>query len=91
MCANSYAFQSKYSNEYIALLLNQTIPKFAQGTVQKDAFFPNYKNNYIEIPTNHEELAKLIQQNNKLQSEVNKTTKKMEQYVQGVLQMSLKK
>jgi len=53
-----------FANEYIAEYLNKKIPRFSQGSAQKNAYFPNYSDNYLYIPNNHEELSKIIKKIN---------------------------
>ena len=89
----AYALKSKGNieiNEYISQYFNNEIPKFAQGSAQKNAYFPNYDKTLMAIPEEHEELSKIISKINNWEKEVNKTTKKMEEYVNGVLQYSIK-
>ena len=90
LCEKAYALKSKISNNYIALLFDKEIPFFSQGSAQRNAYFNNYKDESISLPLSHNLLANKIKQINHWETIVNQTTKQMETYIDGVLQLSLK-
>ena len=92
LCGGSLSLKSvKLINYFTALYMNNFIPKHEQGTNGLHCvYFSSIRNKVIEIPINHKELSMIIMQINKWEKLVNKTTQKMEKYIDGVLQLSLK-
>ncbi len=81
---------NNYINEYLALKLNYWLKKFKQGSAQQMVKWVYFKDQYINIPKNHNELSDIIKKINKWEKLINITTSKMENYIKGVLQLSLK-
>lgn len=88
---HAYVLKSnRFNNYFMSTFLDKYLPKFNQGTSIPGCQFTYYKDQFIEIPNNHKEISNVIKKLNEWISTVNETTKHMEQYIDGVLELCQK-
>lgn len=90
--SGSFYLTSKLANEYFALLLDNILPTYQQGSVVPHVYFRDFKNRVLEVPSNYQEIALVIKRINKykelskqLSAQLNKQLK---DYKLAILQYS---
>lgn len=88
--SGSFYLTSKLANEYFALLFDNLLPRYQQGSAIPHVYFRDFKDKYIYVTNQHNHIAVILSKINDWEQLINATTEKINMYISGILKYTIK-